>query len=71
MLSNSNHGSFYFNQLAALYLILEDRQSAYNAIEEYFTGIYMNQILASGEQPFEAVRTQFVFFTFDPVRNPI
>jgi len=46
----SNHGSFYFNQLAALKLIADDIQGAKNVTNAYFDGIYMNQIAANGEQ---------------------
>lgn len=54
---HSNHGSYYFNQLAALKLIVGDTAGAKSTIQEYFQGIYQNQITATGEQPFEAERT--------------
>jgi len=46
----SNHGSFYFNQLAALKLIVGDIQGANDVTNAYFDGIYMNQIAVNGEQ---------------------
>jgi hypothetical protein len=55
--SANNHGTFAWNQIAALYIALGDLASAKNATLTYFNGIYMNQITATGEQPFEAVRT--------------
>lgn len=57
-LSGSNHGSFYYNQLASLYLLLDDEANAKKTVEEYFTGIFQGQINANGEQPLEAVRAE-------------
>lgn len=45
------------NQIGALYIAVGDLESAKKAMNTYFDGIYMNQITATGEQPFEAVRT--------------
>ncbi|PPQ86141.1 hypothetical protein CVT25_003091 [Psilocybe cyanescens] len=56
--SNNNHGTFYFNQLAALKLIVNDAPGAKAVIDEYFNGIYLAQISANGEQPLEAARTR-------------
>jgi len=53
----NNHGSFFYNQLASLYVIVNDTTNARNTIEQFFSGLYMNQIDANGEQPFEAART--------------
>jgi hypothetical protein len=47
---NSNHGSFYYNQLAAIYLILDNKPAAKAVLQEYFNGIFQNQITATGEQ---------------------
>lgn len=47
---NSNHGSFYYNQFAALKLIANDVPGALNATETYFNHIYLNQIDANGTQ---------------------
>ncbi|KAF9517052.1 hypothetical protein BS47DRAFT_1340080 [Hydnum rufescens UP504] len=46
----NNHGSFFYSQLASLYLIVNDTLSARKAIEEYFSVLYMDQIEADGEQ---------------------
>ncbi|KAI0696536.1 chondroitin AC/alginate lyase [Cytidiella melzeri] len=46
----NNHGSFYYNQLASLQLLVNDNISAQSTIEEYFSGIYMGQIAANGDQ---------------------
>jgi len=56
--ATNNHGSFYFNQLAALQILVGDTTGAQNTTNAYFGGIYMNQIDANGEQPLEAVRTR-------------
>ncbi|KAF4613020.1 hypothetical protein D9613_010913 [Agrocybe pediades] len=56
--ATNNHGSFYFNQLAALKLVVGDTQGAKDVTNAFFDGIYMNQIVASGEQPLEAARTR-------------
>ncbi|KAF4602991.1 hypothetical protein EYR38_003395 [Pleurotus pulmonarius] len=57
-LSTNNHGSFYYNQLAALYLLVNNNPAARNVTDTFFRGIYMNQIEANGEQPLEAARTR-------------
>ena len=49
-LARSNHGSFYFNQLAALQILVDDKAGASSTIQEYFNGIFMNQIVANGDQ---------------------
>ena len=54
----SNHGSFYFVQLASLYLIANDKNGALNATQFYFDHAYQQQINATGEQPLEAIRTR-------------
>jgi hypothetical protein len=46
----SNHGSFYYNQLASLKILLGDFTGARNVTDMYFNGIYMNQIVKGGEQ---------------------
>ncbi|EJD37964.1 chondroitin AC/alginate lyase, partial [Auricularia subglabra TFB-10046 SS5] len=56
--ATNNHGTFYVNQLAALRIMVGDTQGAINALNGYFKGIYLNQILSSGEQPLESIRTQ-------------
>ncbi|KAI0033744.1 chondroitin AC/alginate lyase [Vararia minispora EC-137] len=56
--ATNNHGSFYFTQLASLYLIVGNTAAAQDVTSTYFSGIYQNQISAGGEQPLEAVRTR-------------
>ncbi|KAF8310497.1 chondroitin AC/alginate lyase [Clavulina sp. PMI_390] len=60
--STNNHGSFYFNQEAAVYLLLDDEASAKASVQQYFSGIYQNQINSTGEQPLEAVRTRPIHY---------
>lgn len=54
----NNHGSYYFNQLASLQVLVGDTAGAKATIEEFFTGIYQNQIAANGDQPLETDRTR-------------
>ncbi|KAL0945911.1 hypothetical protein HGRIS_012194 [Hohenbuehelia grisea] len=56
--SANNHGTFYYNQLAALYLLVDDHDGARNVTDTYFRQQYMTQIEANGEQPLEAARTR-------------
>ncbi|KAG9113181.1 hypothetical protein FRC07_007810 [Ceratobasidium sp. 392] len=56
--STNNHGSFWFNQVAALQILVGDTAGAKNTIQEYFNGIYMGQIDAKGDQPLETARTR-------------
>jgi hypothetical protein len=53
----NNHGTYFYNQLASLYIIVDNKQNATNTINQYFSQQYLSQIQASGEQPLEAVRT--------------
>ncbi|KAJ7630239.1 chondroitin AC/alginate lyase [Roridomyces roridus] len=55
--SLNNHGSFCFNQLTALKLLVNDVPGAVNSSQKYFEGIYKGQINKTGDQPFEASRT--------------
>lgn len=52
---NSNHGSYYYNQLTALKLIANDVPGALNTSETYFNNQYLNQIDANGTQVGNAV----------------
>ncbi|KAH9946788.1 chondroitin AC/alginate lyase [Amylocystis lapponica] len=54
----NNHLSFYVNQLTAAKMLLGDTNGAVTALHNYFSNQYLDQIAASGEQPFEAVRTR-------------
>ncbi|KZS92921.1 chondroitin AC/alginate lyase [Sistotremastrum niveocremeum HHB9708] len=56
--AKNNHGTFYYSQLAAIQLLSGDQKGAATSLHTYFTGPYMEQIVASGEQPLEAVRTR-------------
>ncbi|CAE6464225.1 unnamed protein product [Rhizoctonia solani] len=56
--ATNNHGSFYFNQLAALQILVDDTAGAKKTIQEYFEGIYQGQISANGDQPLETARTR-------------
>ncbi|KAK0456213.1 chondroitin AC/alginate lyase [Armillaria borealis] len=54
----NNHGTFYFSQVAAIELYLGRLDDAIKTLHSYFDGPFMDQMAASGEQPFEAVRTR-------------
>ncbi|KAI0292206.1 chondroitin AC/alginate lyase [Multifurca ochricompacta] len=56
----NNHGSFYYNQLAALQILVNDIAGANATLQKYFSTLYLKQVDASGEQsqPFEAARTR-------------
>jgi len=53
----NNHGSYFYNQLASLYILVGDTTNAINTTQSYFSHQYLNQIDANGEQPLEAART--------------
>jgi hypothetical protein len=46
----SNHGSYYYNQLAALQILVNDTAGANATIQKYFSTLYKKQIGADGEQ---------------------
>uniref|UniRef100_A0A0W0G2S5 Putative chondroitin AC/alginate lyase n=1 Tax=Moniliophthora roreri TaxID=221103 RepID=A0A0W0G2S5_MONRR len=54
----NNHGTFYAYQLAGSQLAMGDKQGARNTITAFFESSFLDQIAASGEQPYEAVRTR-------------
>jgi hypothetical protein len=56
--SANNHGSFYYNQLASLKILVGDLTGAHNVTNTFFERQYQSQIIASGEQPLEAERTR-------------
>ncbi|KAG8713018.1 hypothetical protein FRC11_013561 [Ceratobasidium sp. 423] len=56
--ATNNHGSFYFNQLASLQVLVGDMEGAKATINDYFNGIYQDQITANGDQPLETARTR-------------
>lgn len=55
---DSNHGSFYYTQLASLYVIAGDKANAAATADEYFKTLFMGQIDANGDQPLESARTR-------------
>jgi hypothetical protein len=46
----SNHGTYFFNQLVALQILVGDKASAIDSLNDYFTGQYLHQINAQGGQ---------------------
>ncbi|KAF9514071.1 hypothetical protein BS47DRAFT_1295513, partial [Hydnum rufescens UP504] len=56
--SPNNHGTFWMNQMVVLKMYENDLSGARAAVKYYFTHQFLDQIVASGEQPFEAVRTR-------------
>ncbi|KAH7921786.1 chondroitin AC/alginate lyase [Leucogyrophana mollusca] len=54
----NNHGSFFASQLAATQMLTGDVNGATATLEYYFSHQFQDQVAASGEQPFEAVRTR-------------
>ncbi|GLB39580.1 putative predicted SAM-dependent RNA methyltransferase [Lyophyllum shimeji] len=57
-LAPNNHGTFYYNQLASLKLLVNDYEGALNVTDAYFAHQFLTQINAIGEQPYEAVWTR-------------
>ncbi|KAH9168059.1 chondroitin AC/alginate lyase [Lactarius sanguifluus] len=68
--ATNNHGSYYYNQLASLQILVNDLAGANATLHKYFSTLYQNQVDASGEQnklhslltrttqPLEAARTR-------------
>lgn len=54
----NNHGTYYFAQLASLYVISGDKDKAVATADEYFTTTYQGQITQDGDQPLEHDRTR-------------
>jgi hypothetical protein len=46
----SNHGTYYYGQLAALQILVYDTASANAAIQKYFSTLFRNQVTGTGEQ---------------------
>ena len=46
----SNHGSYYYSQLGALQILVNDLAGANATIQKYFSTLYQNQVEADGEQ---------------------
>jgi hypothetical protein len=55
--ATNNHGTYYYNQLSALQILVGDTSGALNSTNTYFSHPYLNQIDANGQQPLEANRT--------------
>lgn len=55
---NSNHGTFAFAQIASLYGFVGDLDRAKEALNEFYNGIYQNQISATGDQYYESLRAR-------------
>ncbi|KDR80834.1 hypothetical protein GALMADRAFT_135935 [Galerina marginata CBS 339.88] len=56
--ATNNHGTFYYNQLAALKILANDLTGAKESTDAYFDGLYMDQIATNGDQPLESLRTR-------------
>jgi len=56
--TTNNHGTFYYNQLAACKLIVNDTPGALNATQAYFAQLFMDQITEGGDQPLESARSR-------------
>jgi len=56
--ATNNHGSFYYAQTASIMVLLGDYSGARDLLGQYYGGIYLNQIVASGDQPLESARTR-------------
>ncbi|CAE6458960.1 unnamed protein product [Rhizoctonia solani] len=56
--ATNNHGSFYYNQVASLQILVGDKEGAKATINDFFNGIYQDQITANGDQPLETARTR-------------
>ncbi len=54
----SNHGTFFAAQMASTRMLVNDLVGARKIITDFFEHAFQDQIAASGEQPFEAVRTR-------------
>lgn len=57
-ISPNNHGSYYACQLASLYLINNDKDSAAATVQKYFDGLWKTQVAGDGAQPLELARTR-------------
>jgi hypothetical protein len=53
----SNHGTFCYNQLSALQVMVGNSTGAKTSLSAFFTGAYMKQISANGDQVGHALRS--------------
>jgi hypothetical protein len=60
--AGNNYSSFYYNQVVALYILLGKTDDACRQVNEYFTGPFMQQIDAEGNQPLESKRTRSLHY---------
>ncbi|ORY34037.1 alginate lyase-domain-containing protein [Naematelia encephala] len=56
--ASNNHGTFYYNQLCALYALLGENDKAISALNEFYNSTFPGQINANGDQPLETARTR-------------
>ncbi|WVQ79983.1 hypothetical protein IAT38_002084 [Cryptococcus sp. DSM 104549] len=56
--SVNNHGTFYYNQISALYAFIGQPERAREYLEEFYSTIYLGQIHADGDEIYESVRTR-------------
>ncbi|KAF7978761.1 hypothetical protein HWV62_25685 [Athelia sp. TMB] len=56
-IATNNHGTYFYNQLASLQILVGNTTAAVNTTQTYFKEQYLNQIDLTGEQPLEAIRT--------------
>lgn len=56
--AHSNHGTFFTAQITSLHILVGDLASARQALRDYFSNLFPDQITASGDQPFESSRTR-------------
>ncbi|KAJ3517366.1 hypothetical protein NLJ89_g537 [Agrocybe chaxingu] len=54
----NNHATFYVAQVAAVKMLAGDKDGATTSLQQFFRQQFLDQIAASGEQPFEAIRTR-------------
>lgn len=54
----NNHGTFYISQAAAAKIFAGNTDGAAADLRNFFARQFLDQVAASGEQPFEAVRTR-------------
>jgi hypothetical protein len=62
---DSNHGTYYYNQLAALQILVGNTSGASTTLKTYFTKQYLEQINANGEQVSDLINVFYSahFFT--------
>ncbi|KAF7978766.1 hypothetical protein HWV62_44800 [Athelia sp. TMB] len=48
--ATNNHGTYFYNQLSSLQLLIGDKQAAINSTQFYFDNLYQTQINSTGDQ---------------------